>query len=46
MNAIQTRRRFLATLSSAGAAGFIGASDSDAQDERLETTTVRFGETR
>jgi len=31
-----TRRRFLATLSSAGTAGFIGGPNSLAQNERLE----------
>jgi NitT/TauT family transport system substrate-binding protein len=44
MKMIQSRRRFLATLSSAGAAGLIGAPNSSAQDGRLETTTVRLGE--
>src|SRR5215831_3597528 len=39
-----TRRRFLATLSSAGAAGFIGGPNSSAQDGRLETTSVRLGQ--
>ena len=42
MKTIQSRRRFLATLSSAGAAGLIGAPSSSAQDGRLETTTVRL----
>jgi NitT/TauT family transport system substrate-binding protein len=42
MNMIQSRRRFLGTLSSAGAAGLIGAPRSHAQDGRLETTTVRL----
>ena len=42
MKSIQTRRGFMATLSSAGAASLIGAPDSDAQDGRLETTTVRL----
>jgi NitT/TauT family transport system substrate-binding protein len=42
MQMAQSRRRFLATLSSAGAAGLIGAPDSSAQDGRLETTTVRI----
>jgi NitT/TauT family transport system substrate-binding protein len=41
MKSIQTRRGFMATLSSAGAASLNGAPDSDAQDGRLETTTVR-----
>src|SRR5713101_4899211 len=44
MKTTQSRRRFLATLSSAGAAGLIGAPNSSAQDGRLETTTVRLGE--
>jgi len=39
-----TRRRFLATLSSAGAAGFVGGLNSMAQDGRLETTSVRLGQ--
>jgi len=38
----QNRRRFLATLAATGAAGFIGPPNSKAQDERLETTTVRL----
>ncbi len=42
MKTIQNRRRFLATLSSAGAASLIGAANSDAQEGRLETTTVRL----
>src|SRR5438132_10827003 len=41
MQMIQNRRRFLATLSSAGAAGLMRASNANAQ-ERLETTTVRI----
>ena len=43
MQTSQNRRRFLATLTAAGAAGFIGAPNSDAQDGRLETTAVRIG---
>ncbi len=39
---IQTRRRFLSTLSSVGAAGLIGARNSFAQEAPPETTTVRF----
>jgi len=39
-----TRRRFLATLSSAGAAGFVGGPHSLAQNGRLETTSVRLGQ--
>ena len=42
MTMTQSRRRFLATLSSVGAASLIGAPDSDAQDARVETTTVRI----
>jgi NitT/TauT family transport system substrate-binding protein len=45
MDMMQDRRRFLATLSSAGAAGLIGARTSDAQDGRMETTTVRIAKT-
>jgi NitT/TauT family transport system substrate-binding protein len=39
---MQSRRRFLATLSSAGAASLIGASDTLAQQVPPETTTVRL----
>src|SRR5450631_2366374 len=39
----QSRRRFLATLTATGAAGLIGPPLLKAQDERLETTTVRIG---
>src|SRR5258708_3498423 len=42
MQMAQTRRSFLAALSSAGAAGLIGAPNSSAQDGRLETTSVRI----
>jgi NitT/TauT family transport system substrate-binding protein len=38
-----SRRRFLATLTAAGAAGLIGPPRLKAQDQRLETTTVRIG---
>lgn len=38
----QTRRRFLATTVSAGAAGLLRPSPVAADDERLETTSVRF----
>jgi NitT/TauT family transport system substrate-binding protein len=38
----QDRRRFLATLSSAGAASLIGARSSFAQEAPPETTTVRL----
>ena len=41
MNTMQNRRHFLRTLSSAGAAGLIGAPLADAQEGRLETTSVR-----
>jgi len=42
MQPTQSRRRFLATLSSAGAAGVLGASYSSAQEGPPETTTVRL----
>ena len=42
MSMIQNRRRFLATLSSAGVAGLIGVSQSSAQDAPPETTTLRL----
>jgi NitT/TauT family transport system substrate-binding protein len=42
MQMAPSRRRFLAGLSSAGAAGLIGAPNSSAQEGRLETTTVRI----
>ena len=42
MSMMQDRRRFLATLSSAGAAGLIGASKSVAQEAPPETTTIRL----
>jgi NitT/TauT family transport system substrate-binding protein len=38
----QSRRRFLATLSSASAASVIGAQNSFAQDAPPETTTIRL----
>src|SRR6478672_2165066 len=38
----QSRRRFLATLSSAGAATFLSTSNTSAQDAPPETTTVRL----
>ena len=38
----QTRRRFLETLSLAGAAGLIRARQSPAAEEALETTSVRL----
>jgi NitT/TauT family transport system substrate-binding protein len=43
MSKMQTRRRFLATLSSAGAAGLMGPGQSSAQEGPPETTTVRLG---
>jgi NitT/TauT family transport system substrate-binding protein len=43
MQTSQNRRRFLATLTAAGAAGLIGTPNSKAQDGRLETTAVRIG---
>jgi NitT/TauT family transport system substrate-binding protein len=46
MSIIQNRRRFLATLSSAGAAGLIGASNSFAQEAPPETTTIRLAKSR
>jgi len=42
MQMAQSRRRFLAGLSWAGAAGLIGPPNSSAQEGRLETTTVRI----
>jgi len=42
MPTTQTRRRFLATLSLAGAAGLLGAPPTTAAEEPLETTSVRF----
>jgi NitT/TauT family transport system substrate-binding protein len=42
MQMTQNRRRFLATLSSVGAAGLVGASHSSGQEAPLETTTVRL----
>src|SRR6266487_3888626 len=42
MQIAQSRRRFLATLSSAGAASLIGARDSFAQKGPPETTTIRL----
>jgi NitT/TauT family transport system substrate-binding protein len=43
MSIIQTRRRFLTTLSLAGAAGLLRVPRSLAAEGALETTTVRFG---
>jgi NitT/TauT family transport system substrate-binding protein len=42
MQTTQSRRRFLATLSSAGAASLLGAPDTSAQQAPPETTTVRL----
>src|SRR6516162_5219735 len=42
MEIMQTRRRFLATLSLAGAAGLVRAPQSRAAEGTLETTSVRF----
>ena len=42
MQTTQNRRRFLATLTAAGAAGLIGPPSSNAQDGRLETTNIRI----
>src|SRR2546430_6571301 len=42
MQSTQSRRRFLATLSSAGAAGLIGAPDALAQQAPPEITTIRL----
>jgi NitT/TauT family transport system substrate-binding protein len=42
----QNRRQFLATVSSAGAAGVLGASDLRAQDAPPETTTIRLAKSR
>ena len=42
MRSTQSRRRFLATLSSAGAAALMGTGTSLAQDGPPETTTIRL----
>jgi hypothetical protein len=42
MRVTQNRRRFLATFSSAAAAGLIGTGTSVAQDGPPETTTIRL----
>jgi NitT/TauT family transport system substrate-binding protein len=39
----QNRRLFLSMLSSAACASLIGGSNVGAQDEGLETTTIRIG---
>src|SRR5712691_7687739 len=43
MRTTRTRRQFLSTLSSASAAGLIGARNSSAQEAPPETTTIRLG---
>jgi NitT/TauT family transport system substrate-binding protein len=43
MPIMQTRRRFLTTLSLAGAAGLLHAPPTLAAEGRLETTSVRIG---
>jgi len=42
MQSIEGRRRFLATLASAAAAGLVGSPNSVAQDAPPETTTIRL----
>jgi NitT/TauT family transport system substrate-binding protein len=42
----QNRRRFLATLSAAGAVGLIGSSRSFSQEPPPETTTIRLAKNR
>ena len=42
MQTAQSRRRFLATIAAAGAAGLVDEPKSSAQEGRLETTTVRL----
>jgi NitT/TauT family transport system substrate-binding protein len=42
MKMSQDRRRFLATVTAAGAAGLIGPPHSKAQEGRLETTSIRI----
>ena len=42
MQSIQTRRRFLATLTSVGAAGLIGSEMACAQEAPPEVTTIRL----
>jgi NitT/TauT family transport system substrate-binding protein len=46
MQTIQNRRRFLATLSSAGAAGLMATPTSFAQEAPPETTTIRLAKSR
>jgi len=45
MPIVQTRRRFLTTLSLASVAGLVGAQPSLAAEGELETTTVRIAKT-
>ncbi len=42
MQTTQNRRRLLASLAATGAAAFIGPPPAEAQDGRLETTTIRI----
>jgi NitT/TauT family transport system substrate-binding protein len=42
MQMVENRRRFLATLTAAGAAGLIGADTSSTQEAPLETTSIRI----
>ena len=42
MPTLQNRRRFIAALSSAGATGLLGSSNSSAQEAQPETTTIRL----
>jgi NitT/TauT family transport system substrate-binding protein len=42
MKTIQSRRQFLATLTGAAGVGLMGEPKSNAQDRRLETTTIRL----
>src|SRR3954451_3557526 len=42
MHTSEGRRRFLAALAATGASGLIGPTNSRAQGERLETTSVRL----
>jgi NitT/TauT family transport system substrate-binding protein len=42
MSMVQTRRRFLTTVSSIGAAGLVRAPPASAFEGSLETTTIRF----
>ena len=46
MYKIADRRRFLVTLSSAGATWLVGASNSSAQEAPPETTTIRLAKSR